>query len=115
MGRDAAHLLSGVIQVAPGLTDPVLIAAPRCLGCGCNPIADAVRGHLHRRMASHALQAPVNRAHPLGHVGQGCAIIGDDNVGAFGGKLLFERLPQRFFLIVVLVLAAAGSVRLIAG
>jgi uncharacterized membrane protein YfcA len=36
-------------------------------------------------------------------------------VGAFGGKLLFERLPQRFFLIVVLVLAAAGSVRLIAG
>ena len=100
MGREAAHLLSGVIQVAPGLTDPVLIAAPRGICCCGDPLANAVRGHLHRRMTSHALQAPVNRAYPLDHVGQGRAIVGNDNVCAFGGKVLqpasLEKMTQPF-------------------
>lgn len=52
MGRNIAHFLSGVIQVAAGLTDPVLIAASRCLGCGTDPIANAVKGQLQCRMTN---------------------------------------------------------------
>ncbi|MCI1756009.1 MAG: hypothetical protein LKM31_09545 [Sphingobium sp.] len=39
-------------------------------------------------MTSHALQALADRTHPLGHVGQGRAVVGNDNVCAFGGKVL---------------------------
>ena len=94
MCGDAAHFLGGVVQVAPGLTDPVLIAAPRGFGCGGYPIADAVRGHLHRGMTSHALQALADRAHPLGHVGQGRTVVGNDNVCALGGKVLDRTAHQ---------------------
>jgi len=36
-------------------------------------------------------------------------------VGVFGGRRVFDRIPQRTFLVVVLVLAAGGAVKLIAG
>jgi uncharacterized membrane protein YfcA len=36
-------------------------------------------------------------------------------VGALGGRALFHRLPQQAFLVIVLVLSAAASVKLLAG
>ena len=36
-------------------------------------------------------------------------------VGVLGGRRLFEHVPQRFFLVIVMVLAAAGATNLIVG
>ena len=76
------------MQIVPGLGNPIVVAPPCRVCCRCNPIANAVGGHLHGRMIGHVLHALVDLAQPLSHRGQRGAVVGNDNVRTLGGKVL---------------------------